>query len=111
MTWRSFGKDTEVPLSRCAGCGAPNTGAAPDHGLDVSPKPGHISICFYCGHYSVFDENLKLRAPTEAEMLEIISDPEVLDMQRRRKRELALDQALFELLHGTGTKIQRPRKK
>lgn len=78
--------ETRVPPRQCPGCGNKLDAASEGRGEDVKPKPGDFSLCFYCGHYSVFSETLQLRDPTEEEMLEWVSNEIVLDLQRRRKR-------------------------
>ena len=39
------------------------------------PKPGDVSVCFNCLGTSVFDEQLKLRLPTQQEAKEIAATP------------------------------------
>src|SRR5262252_2217928 len=97
MRWRSFGDDNKTPLSKCVDCGMPNDGAAAASG-DAKPRPDDFSICFYCGHYAVFDQDLRLREPTQAEIEKMVFDPRVLDMKRQRKRELRPDEKFFEFL-------------
>jgi len=101
MNWRSFGKDSRTPRTQCRGCGAPLSGAAASEGQHT-PQPGNFSICFYCGHYAVFDEKLRLREPTDAEMLEFIGDPEVLRMQKMRKRERGRDEEILSFIRRYG---------
>jgi len=73
----------EVPISNCAGCGKPNdmaTATVAGH----RPSPGDISICFYCGHISAFDDDLRLRPLTDAEMREVAGNEKLLRVQRAR---------------------------
>jgi hypothetical protein len=61
---------------QCLGCGrnmnahsevTPNPNPAP-------PSEGNIAICFKCGAAMIFDEDLKLRWPTEQEKIEFKND-------------------------------------
>jgi hypothetical protein len=60
-------------------------------------QPGAVSLCISCGEWSVFDAALALRAPTEAEFLELGMDAEcrllrhswALMDQERKQREQA----------------------
>ena len=51
-----------------------------------TPNAGDVSICFYCGTLSLYDDQLRLRQPTVDEMEVIISDEEnwnmILHIQR-----------------------------
>ena len=60
-----FSVDTKLPQSQCCACGTTLDGAAGR----AAPKPGDFSICIYCGALSVFDEDLKLREPTQEEAI------------------------------------------
>jgi hypothetical protein len=62
-----IGRDLRVPMSRCTNCGEENDGAL-GIGVDKSPRPGDYSLCIECGHLMVFDEQLKVRDPTSAEL-------------------------------------------
>jgi hypothetical protein len=44
------------------------------------PRPGSLSICIYCGAVTIFDEELRLRALTATEVLEVTSDRAVMTM-------------------------------
>jgi len=63
------------PSGVCPHCGAPNTAVSEMHGRASKPEPGHFSICLYCGVITVFDSDLSLRAPTEAELDEAMKSP------------------------------------
>lgn len=39
------------------------------------PEPGSVSICGYCGTLSLYDDGLRLRAPTPEERLELQRSP------------------------------------
>jgi hypothetical protein len=46
------------------------------------PKPQDISLCIYCGNWSVFDDDLKLRKPEPDMLREIMSDPDCVKAQK-----------------------------
>ena len=66
-------KTTIMPICVCTACGY-----TPDRATgDGSPFQGDVSICGRCGNIAVFDDELRLRAPTDKERGEISADPEV----------------------------------
>ena len=75
----------KVPPSPCLGCGEINDMAGT--AADRDPEPGDITLCWYCGHFMVFADDLTLRNPTGAEMLIIAGDPELLRLQAMRAKE------------------------
>jgi DNA-directed RNA polymerase subunit RPC12/RpoP len=58
-------KDHATPVCRCVNCGKELDAAA---GFDKSPQAGDASLCLYCGHFMIFDDDLKVRAPTDDEL-------------------------------------------
>lgn len=71
----------------CAYQTAAATSVEPGH---HSPKPGSASICFQCGRIALFDENLRLRWPTNDERLELMRSeqwPTIRRISRARKLE------------------------
>jgi len=66
---------TEISSSECPGCGRYLDVATSFKGEE--PEVGSASICSECGYIAIFDENLKLRDPTEAELEEIKKEPVV----------------------------------
>lgn len=54
----------------CPRCGVQNDMVTPV-GRNDHPKPGDFSICYYCACLLQFDENLKLIALTEKELIEL----------------------------------------
>jgi hypothetical protein len=60
-------KTTRVPNHVCT-CGQENDAAS--H-RNATPSPGDVSLCWYCGELTVFNEDLTQRVPTEEEMVEI----------------------------------------
>jgi hypothetical protein len=78
------GCSVKVPVSVCLGCGKRMDGAtAIDH--RKAPAPGNITICIGCGHIMAFGDDMRLRALTDAEMIEIAGDPRVVAVQRARR--------------------------
>lgn len=65
-----------LKLEPCPYCGGHLDAAASAEGDDVMPRPGDPSICFHCGEWLIFGEDLKLRKPTDDEHIEIGLDPE-----------------------------------
>jgi len=45
---------------------------------DIKPKPGDMTVCAYCRHLMIYDDDGKLREPTFTEIAEIANDPRVL---------------------------------
>lgn len=75
-------RDEYVPGGHCLGCGKQLDGASACGGR--GPQPGDTTICIYCGHLMAFADDLTFRALTDAEMIEIAGDPDVLLIQRLR---------------------------
>lgn len=68
---------------QCVGCGELLDGAT---GVGANrPRPGSVSVCLYCGHISVFANDLSLREPTSEEMHEIAGNETILAIQRARR--------------------------
>jgi len=64
-------KTTRVPPHTCT-CGADNDAASHRNAI---PSPGDVSLCWYCGELTVFNEDLTQHVPTEEEMVEIRANP------------------------------------
>lgn len=75
------GPDCRTPPNKCSNCGY-LLDACFGLGHDSQPGPGSVSICGRCGKITLFDENLELRDPTEAERTEILSLPSVQAARR-----------------------------
>jgi len=64
---------TSSELDACTGCGlevhVPK--AAPGQEYEL-PQPGELSLCLGCGTISIFQEDLKLRPATDAELEDIL---------------------------------------
>ena len=71
-------REAKVPKMRCANCGKRldrASGVVDRQARNVQkPIPGDISLCIGCGHLSVFDENLRLRPPTDDEVIKWAGD-------------------------------------
>ena len=63
--------DSEVPESSCCECGQQLDGAAGHE----RPSPGDYSMCVYCTSLNIFDDDLRLRRPTDEEYLIAAADP------------------------------------
>jgi hypothetical protein len=68
------GKTTRTPACRCPYCGR-KLSAASHFSEEVAPHPGDISICIGCGEVLLFDEGLRVRRPTTAELIELQMRP------------------------------------
>lgn len=51
---------TRLEMNYCPSCGK-ELDAATSVEKEARPKPGDISICFYCGSINTFQEDLKLQ--------------------------------------------------
>jgi hypothetical protein len=71
-----------VPERHCLSCGKRLNSASVPGSEDPTPEPGNSTICLYCGHLMVFAEDMSLRALTDAEMVELAGDPQVLEVMR-----------------------------
>jgi hypothetical protein len=70
--------------SMCLNCGQ-KTSLATDKGHGRKPKPGDISICTYCGHIMIFDDELKNRESTDNEIFDIAGNRDIVRVQTIRK--------------------------
>lgn len=71
-----------LPLSHCLNCGKELDAASHYKSKRARPRPGNATVCLYCGHLMVLDKDMRLRAPTDAEVLELAGDIEYLRTQR-----------------------------
>lgn len=49
---------------------------------EPTATPGDFTVCLYCGHVMALDDKLQLRELTDAEMIEVAGNPELLEVQR-----------------------------
>lgn len=74
-------KSTELSKRKCPACG--HDIEASTHLVDeVSPEPGDVSVCLYCGEFYIFDDDMNFRDPTPEEYVRLEATPE-LDLVRR----------------------------
>ncbi len=57
--------------SKCINCGTLNRYATAMDDKAEGPAPGDCSICIVCGSAAMYDDDLKLRPPTEEETRQI----------------------------------------
>jgi hypothetical protein len=69
--------DEMVPESTCPECGKKLDAATDPTDETNRPKPGDISVCVYCGSLFAFDFDMRLRAVTPEEEMEIMDNPEL----------------------------------
>jgi hypothetical protein len=71
---------TRTPVNACLDCGRKiNAGAPTPDAPDAStPNPGDLAICLHCAHVMVYAQNLTVRAPTDAELVEIAGNPNMV---------------------------------
>lgn len=77
---------TRTPDCKCLDCGMLISAASTCEDERV-PSPGDISICIHCGHIMIFNEDLTVRALTDAEVIEVAGNQEIILYQK------ALDEA------------------
>ena len=85
---RRFGH-TVKRLRLRLGCMSENLPSAPKKrpAMPGAGRPkGSITIaeCWYCSHFTLFDDDLKRRELTMAELQQITADPDIIRMQRER---------------------------
>jgi hypothetical protein len=82
-------KTTKLPVHTCTACGAANDAASHEQ---ATPSSGDVSLCWYCGELTLFNEDLTQRAPTEEELAAIKENPawhlvqNAIDQIHKRKR-------------------------
>ena len=64
----------QTPKSKCPSC---------EHEMDQvtgpeQPKPGDVTICINCRHICIFDDEMKLRNPTDDEAKELAGNKEII---------------------------------
>lgn len=73
-------RDFKIPSSSCPNCGHIHNGALAANS-DVPPKPGDFTICMDCRAVSVYDADMSLKEPSEADLL----DMPLVDIARAQK--------------------------
>jgi len=71
---------TRTPLNHCLDCRAPISAGAPtpDFPDASTPRPGDVAICLNCAHIMAYADDLTVRALTDAEVIEVAGDPELV---------------------------------
>jgi hypothetical protein len=72
---------TRLPASHCLNCGK-QLDAASDLEGERTPCPGDVTVCIDCGHVMAFADDMTMRALTDAEMIEVAGDCDLLKVQR-----------------------------
>lgn len=65
-----FKNVTDLSVSLCPGCGAKLNAAAPSIDDPSGPRVGDYSMCFYCGEYLRFDDDMRLQVLSEKDIVE-----------------------------------------
>jgi hypothetical protein len=63
-----------IPDCDCPWCSEEITAATDPKNSSNSPASGDATLCMYCGEWCVFDTDLMLRKPTDAEFEELAAD-------------------------------------
>jgi hypothetical protein len=70
---------TRTPLNHCLDCGSAIDAGTPADPNDPSiPSPGDIAICLHCAHVMLYADDLTVRALTDAEVVEVAGDPDMV---------------------------------
>jgi len=81
MTEREIPEDALALSHRCPWCGrqldlvSEVDLESPEIFAARQPTPGAASFDIACGEFSIFDDDLRLRKPTDAELVEIANNP------------------------------------
>jgi hypothetical protein len=71
--------DHRTPASACLNCGREMDAAfAVQEDNHIPPTPGSVAICFDCSHIMVYDDDLKLREPSDKDIKDIAGDPDII---------------------------------
>ena len=62
----------------CLSCGKGLDAAAQIGAGMPSPSEGDVTVCLYCRHVMIYNADLSLRNPTDAEVVEIAGDPRLV---------------------------------
>lgn len=65
---------TRTPTCNCPWCSEEVTAATDPKDEGKSPSSGDATLCLYCGEWCVFDTDLTLRKPTDAEFVALAAD-------------------------------------
>lgn len=70
-----------MPKTQCLNCGHKLDAASAAQSKRHRPRPGNFSICIRCGHVMAFADDLTMRPLTDAEVVHIAGDKEMLRYQ------------------------------
>lgn len=59
--------------------------AISEDGIANLPEEGGIAMCFSCGEFLFFDDDITLRKPTDEEATELEADPEAQMLKATRE--------------------------
>ena len=79
-----------TPECHCLNCGTAVSAATGTQDEDNIPKPGDISLCFYCGHLMALADDLTVREANDEELRAIAGDPHLLELQAAIKKYWAV---------------------
>jgi hypothetical protein len=75
----------DIPPSPCLGCGKVTDMAKNAFEGSRFPGAGDFTVCIYCGHIMVFNDDLTVRDPTGKEMIEMAGDQRIIAIQKARE--------------------------
>jgi len=67
----------------CLNCGhsLSASGTVAD-GVSAAPHGGDYTVCLYCSHLMVYKDDLSVRNPTSAEIIEAAGDKNILEVMK-----------------------------
>ena len=72
---------TRLEPCPCPHCGTVLNAATAAEESGGSPSPGDVTLCVECGEWCLFDDELKLKKPSDDILVEIGSDPVLRQMR------------------------------
>lgn len=85
---------TRTPPNHCLDCGYKIDAAASFEHPGHAPSPGDVAICLHCAHIHIYADDLTLRQPNDAEIVDIAGDEEIIRMMAALG-ELRMHEALY----------------
>jgi len=79
-----LGRDTKLPDRACPVCNN-KLDAASAINADTSPQPGDVSICFYCGSFLIYSDDMSSRLLTELEVYALDPHTKALLVETRQR--------------------------
>lgn len=80
---RAIGPEVRLPETNCLDCGRV-LDCANSIGGKSKPSPGDITVCLMCGHLMAFNKDLTMRPLTDAEIIAIAGDEQMITIQAAR---------------------------